>query len=138
MNFLKLIEAKRAGDKLSPDQIQAAIRAFTAGTIPDYQMSAMAMAIYLNGMTPREIATLTSEMLHSGTQLSWPNDGIARVDKHSTGGIGDKTSLILAPLLAECGLQNPMLSGRGLGATGARISAVGRAYSGGRARGDDA
>jgi len=116
-----LIAAKRDHRELSDEEIAFFIQGFATGTIPDYQMSAMAMAIYLNGMTPREIATLTSEMLRSGTQLAWPKDGITRVDKHSTGGIGDKTSLILAPLLAECGLQNPMLSGRGLGATGGTL-----------------
>ena len=116
-----LIAAKRDHRELSDEEIAFFIQGFAIGTIPDYQMSAMAMAIYLNGMTPREIATLTSEMLRSGTQLAWPKDGIPRVDKHSTGGIGDKTSLILAPLLAECGLQNPMLSGRGLGATGGTL-----------------
>ena len=116
-----LIAAKREHRELSDEEIAFFIQGFATGTIPDYQMSAMAMAIYLNGMTPRETATLTSEMLRSGTQLAWPSDGIARVDKHSTGGIGDKTSLILAPLLAECGLQNPMLSGRGLGATGGTL-----------------
>jgi pyrimidine-nucleoside phosphorylase len=116
-----LIAAKRDHRELSDEEIAFFIQGFSTGTIPDYQMSAMAMAIYLNGMTPREIATLTSEMLRSGTQLAWPKDGIPRVDKHSTGGIGDKTSLILAPLLAECGLQNPMLSGRGLGATGGTL-----------------
>jgi pyrimidine-nucleoside phosphorylase len=116
-----LIAAKRDHRELSDEEIAFFVQGFATGTIPDYQMSAMAMAVYLNGMTPREIATLTSEMLRSGTQLAWPKDGIERVDKHSTGGIGDKTSLILAPLLAECGLQNPMLSGRGLGATGGTL-----------------
>ncbi len=116
-----LIAAKRDRQELSDAEIANFIQGFATGSIPDYQMSAMAMAIYLNGMTPREVATLTSEMLRSGTQLTWPRDGIARVDKHSTGGIGDKTSLILAPLLAECGVQVPMLSGRGLGATGGTL-----------------
>jgi pyrimidine-nucleoside phosphorylase len=116
-----LIAAKRDHRELSDEEIAFFIQGFATGTIPDYQMSAMAMAIYLNGMTPREIAALTSEMLRSGTQLAWPKDGIPRVDKHSTGGLGDKTSLILAPLLAECELQNPMLSGRGLGATGGTL-----------------
>ena len=116
-----LIAAKRDSQELTDAEIAFFIQGFAAGSIPDYQMSAMAMAIYLNGMTPREVATLTSEMLLSGSQLTWPRDGIARVDKHSTGGIGDKTSLILAPLLAECGVQVPMLSGRGLGATGGTL-----------------
>jgi len=113
--------AKRDHQELTDEEIGFFIQGFATGSIPDYQMSAMAMAIYLNGMTPNEIAKLTAEMLRSGTQLAWPADGIPRVDKHSTGGIGDKTSLIIAPLLAECGLQNPMLSGRGLGATGGTL-----------------
>jgi pyrimidine-nucleoside phosphorylase len=116
-----LIASKRDHKELTDDEISFFIQGFAKGTIPEYQMSAMAMAIYLNGMTPREIATLTSEMLNSGTRLKWSKDGIVRVDKHSTGGIGDKTSLILSPVLAECGLQNPMLSGRGLGATGGTL-----------------
>lgn len=116
-----LIAAKRDHRELSDEEIGFFIQGFATGTIPDYQMSAMAMAIFLNGMSSREIATLTSEMLLSGTRLKWPCDGILRVDKHSTGGIGDKTSLILAPMLAVCGLQVPMLSGRGLGATGGTL-----------------
>ena len=116
-----LIAAKRDHRELSDEEIAFFVQGFSTDEIPDYQMSAMAMAIYLNGMTPREIAMLTSEMLRSGTKLAWPNDGIPRVDKHSTGGIGDKTSLVLAPMLAECGLQVPMISGRGLGATGGTL-----------------
>ena len=116
-----LIAAKRDRQELSYEEIAFFVQGYALGSIPDYQMSAMAMAIYLNGMSLREVATLTSEMLRSGTQLAWPDDGIPRVDKHSTGGIGDKTSLILAPLLAECGVQVPMLSGRGLGATGGTL-----------------
>ena len=116
-----LIAAKRDHRELTDEEIAFFVQGFSTGDIPDYQMSAMAMAIYLNDMTPRETATLTSEMLRSGTQLAWPDDAIPRVDKHSTGGIGDKTSLILAPMLAECGLQVPMISGRGLGATGGTL-----------------
>ncbi len=116
-----LIAAKRDRQELNDEEIAFFVQGYASGSIPDYQMSAMAMAIYVNGMSLREVATLTSEMLRSGTQLKWPNDGIPRVDKHSTGGIGDKTSLILAPLLAECGVQVPMLSGRGLGATGGTL-----------------
>lgn len=116
-----LIAAKRDCQELNDEEIAFFVQGYASGSIPDYQMSAMAMAIYLNGMSLREVATLTSEMLRSGTQLKWPDDGIPRVDKHSTGGIGDKTSLILAPLLAECGVQVPMLSGRGLGATGGTL-----------------
>ena len=116
-----LIAAKRDCQELNDEEIAFFVQGYASGSIPDHQMSAMAMAIYLNGMSLREVATLTSEMLRSGTQLKWPDDGIPRVDKHSTGGIGDKTSLILAPLLAECGVQVPMLSGRGLGATGGTL-----------------
>ena len=116
-----LIATKRDREELSDKEIAFFVQGFADGRIPEYQMSAMAMAIYLNGMTPRETATLTSEMLNSGARLAWPQDGISRVDKHATGGIGDKTSLILAPLLAECGLQIPMVSGRGLGATGGTL-----------------
>ncbi len=118
---VSVIAAKRDHHELTDEEIAFFIHGFATESIPDYQMSALAMAIYLNGMTPRETATLTSEMLRSGTQLAWPDDGIPRVDKHSTGGIGDKTSLILAPMLAECGLQVPMISGRGLGATGGTL-----------------
>lgn len=117
----RLIAVKRDGGELSDEEIAFFIRGFTNGEIPDYQMSAMAMAICLRGMSPAEVAALTTEMLRSGTVLSWPDDGIPRVDKHSTGGVGDKTSLIIAPILAECGLRNPMLSGRGLGATGGTL-----------------
>lgn len=113
-----VIAAKRDRQELTDEQIAFFISGYTADLIPDYQMSAFAMAVYLNGMTDRETASLTHEMLNSGSQLKWPSDGMIRADKHSTGGIGDKTSIILAPLLAECGLQIPMLSGRGLGATG--------------------
>ncbi|MFN9970071.1 MAG: hypothetical protein ACK58T_09255, partial [Phycisphaerae bacterium] len=103
----ELIAAKRDRRELSPSEIEFFVSRFATGEIPDYQMSAMAMAIYLNGMTDRETASLTKTMLDSGRRLEWPADGAIRVDKHSTGGIGDKTSLILAPLLAECGLQVP-------------------------------
>ncbi|MEZ6123424.1 MAG: thymidine phosphorylase [Planctomycetaceae bacterium] len=117
----QIIAAKRDGNELSDEQIAFFIQGFTDGSIPDYQMSALAMAIFLNGMTTRETAALTMEMLNSGTRLQWPNDRIPRVDKHSTGGVGDKVSIPLAPLLACCGLQVPMLSGRGLGPTGGTL-----------------
>jgi pyrimidine-nucleoside phosphorylase len=89
--------------------------------MPDYQMSALAMAILIRGMSTEEIAALTEAMLHSGSTLTWPADAPMRVDKHSTGGIGDKTSLIIAPLLACDGLWVPMISGRGLGITGGTL-----------------
>ncbi len=100
-----LIAAKRDGRELREEEIAFLIRGYVQGHIPDYQMAALAMAIYFQGMTESETVSLTVEMLNSGTRLRWPDDGIVRVDKHSTGGLGDKTSLILAPLLVECGLQ---------------------------------
>ncbi|MCA9058487.1 MAG: thymidine phosphorylase [Planctomycetaceae bacterium] len=116
-----VIAAKRDNQELTDAQLHFLISGYCNDSIPDYQMAAFAMAVYLNGMTPRETAALTREMLDSGTRLQWPNDGIPRVDKHSTGGLGDKTSIVLAPLLAAAGVQVPMLSGRGLGATGGTL-----------------
>ncbi len=116
-----LIAKKRDGLVLSDEEIGSFINGFSEGTIPEYQMAAMAMAIYCRGMTADETAALTDAMLESGVQLQWQPNGKPKVDKHSTGGIGDKTSLILAPLLACCGLAVPMISGRGLGATGGTL-----------------
>ena len=118
---VEIIAAKRDGLELTDDQIADFIQGYSEERIPDYQMSALAMAIFLNGMTDRETATLTYQMLLSGTQLQWPDDGIPRVDKHSTGGVGDKISIPLTPLLAACDVQVPMLSGRGLGPTGGTL-----------------
>jgi len=117
----KIIAAKRDSAELSDAEIAYFVQGFAEDKIPDYQMSALAMAIYLNGMSDRETATLTQQMLDSGTRLSWPDEGAPCVDKHSTGGVGDKVSIPLAPLLACCGLHVPMLSGRGLGATGGTL-----------------
>lgn len=116
-----IITRKRNGEALSDEQIRYMVENFATGTIPDYQMAALAMAIFLMGMDARETTTLTSTMLESGDTLDWPDDGSLRVDKHSTGGIGDKISLVLAPLLAASGLQVPMISGRGLGPTGGTL-----------------
>ena len=121
MHIPSLIERKREGHPLTSGEIHALIAAFTTGDMPDYQMSALAMAIFFQGMTPEETSALTDAMLHSGRTLSWPADAPPRVDKHSTGGIGDKTSLVLAPLLACDGLWVPMISGRGLGITGGTL-----------------
>jgi pyrimidine-nucleoside phosphorylase len=121
MHLPTLIERKREGLSLSEAEIRHIIRAFTTGDMPDYQMSALAMAIFFQGMAPEEISALTDAMLHSGKVLDWPTDAPPRVDKHSTGGIGDKTSLVLAPLLACDGLWVPMISGRGLGITGGTL-----------------
>ena len=121
MQPASLIAVKRDGLELSDQQIDSFISGVTSGEIPDYQVTAMLMAIFLRGMSPRETAALTAAMLHSGTRLQWPPNGQPVVDKHSTGGLGDKTSLIIAPLLAECGVLVPMLSGRGLGPTGGTL-----------------
>jgi pyrimidine-nucleoside phosphorylase len=121
MNIVNLISKKRDGGELSSDEIGALISGYVRGDIPDYQMSAWAMAVYLRGMTVAETAALTEHMLNSGVTFQWPNREIPKVDKHSTGGIGDKVSLPLAPLLSCCDVQVPMISGRGLGATGGTL-----------------
>ena len=121
MNFLPLIENKREGKILAPEQIQEFIREFTAGKIPDYQMAAMLMAIYFRGLTTAETTALTLAMRDSGDVLKFPKDKRPLVDKHSTGGIGDKVSLPLAPLLTCLGFRVPMISGRGLGITGGTL-----------------
>jgi pyrimidine-nucleoside phosphorylase len=121
VNFLSLIEAKREGRTLAAEQIQEFIREFTAGEIPDYQMAAMLMAIYFRGLDTDETTALTLAMRDSGDVLKFPRDPRPLVDKHSTGGIGDKVSLPLAPLLACLGFRVPMISGRGLGITGGTL-----------------
>lgn len=121
MHLPTLIEAKRDGRELSVTEIEFLIRAFTRGEMPDYQMSALAMAIYFRGMTGDETAHLTRAMMESGRVLAYPAGSPAKVDKHSTGGVGDKVSLVLAPLLAATGAWVPMISGRGLGLTGGTL-----------------
>ncbi len=121
MNAVNIISKKRDGGELSADEISSLIDGYVRGEVPDYQMSAWAMAVYLQGMTVAETATLTECMLRSGATFNWPEGEAPKVDKHSTGGIGDKVSLVLAPLLACCDLQVPMISGRGLGATGGTL-----------------
>ncbi len=116
-----IIEKKRDGGELSTEEIRDFIAGFTDGSIPDYQMAALAMAIYLRGMTPRETADLTLAMMHSGDVFDTSSVPLPKSDKHSTGGIGDKVSLILAPLAACCGVAVPMVSGRGLGITGGTL-----------------
>ncbi|TWT54087.1 Pyrimidine-nucleoside phosphorylase [Rubripirellula amarantea] len=116
-----LIVKKREGGELSDSEIRFLIDGFCEGNVADYQMSALAMAICLRGMTEREITTLTMAMLESGERLPRTDRGKPRVDKHSTGGLGDKVSLILAPLLAVCDVDVPMVSGRGLGLTGGTL-----------------
>lgn len=116
-----MIEKKRDGGALSADEIRAFVAGYTAGTIPDYQMAALAMAIFFRGMTPDETAALTDAMMRSGDTLSFAGWPRPTADKHSTGGIGDKISLVLGPLAASAGLAVPMISGRGLGLTGGTL-----------------
>jgi pyrimidine-nucleoside phosphorylase len=121
MNFLALIESKRDGQTLTPKQIGNFVREFTGGKIPDYQMAAMLMAIFFRGLDSVETRALTLAMRDSGDVLKFPRDPRPLVDKHSTGGVGDKVSLPLAPLLACLGFRVPMISGRGLGITGGTL-----------------
>jgi len=121
VTFLSLIEAKRDGHSLDPAQIQESIAAYTAGKVPDYQMAAFLMAVYFRGLTGVETSALMGAMRDSGDVLRFPDDPRPLVDKHSTGGIGDKVSLPLAPLLACLGFRVPNISGRGLGITGGTL-----------------
>jgi hypothetical protein len=116
-----VIEKKRDGQVLPERDIRWFIDGFTRGTIADYQMAALAMAIYLRDMNPAEVAVLTDAMMRSGDLVDTSSIKRPKVDKHSTGGIGDKVSLILAPLAACCGVAVPMISGRGLGITGGTL-----------------
>ena len=117
----RLIERKRDGGRLEAGEWRALMRAYVAGHVPDYQMAALLMAIYWRGLDRTETAALTEAMLASGASLPKMRESAPRVDKHSTGGVGDKVSLVLAPLVAACGAHVPMMSGRGLGHTGGTL-----------------
>ena len=116
-----LIEHKRDGRPLAPAQWSELIREYVAGRVPDYQMSALLMAVVFRGLEPAELAALTDAMLDSGDRLRFDGHPIPVADKHSTGGVGDKVSLLLAPMVASCGVAVPMMSGRGLGHTGGTL-----------------
>ncbi len=121
MNVVELIRRKRDGGTLAPDEIGALLRAYTDGTLPDYQAAALLMAVCLRGLDARELSAWTDVMLHSGDVLDLSELPGVKVDKHSTGGVGDMISLPLAPLVAACGVVVPMVSGRGLGHTGGTL-----------------
>lgn len=117
----ELILKKRNGGELSADQIRAFVAGYTEGSVPDYQAAAMLMAVYFRGMTTDELVVWTQAMLESGEVMDFSSMSGRKVDKHSTGGVGDKVSLILAPLVAAAGVRVPMISGRGLGHTGGTL-----------------
>jgi len=121
MRTVDLIQRKRDGEELAPEEIDFLVEGYTSGDIPDYQMSAFLMAVYFSGMTDREVSRLTECMLRSGETVDLSGVEGIKVDKHSTGGVGDKTSLIVAPMAAAAGVIVPMMSGRALGHTGGTL-----------------
>jgi len=121
MRTVDLIHRKRDGEELSPEEIKYFVDGYTRGEIPDYQMSAFLMAVFFTGMSDREVSALTESMMRSGEVLDFSEIHGIKVDKHSTGGVGDKTSLIAAPIAAAAGAIVPMISGRALGHTGGTL-----------------
>jgi pyrimidine-nucleoside phosphorylase len=118
---VEIIAAKRDGERLSGEEITGLVEGLMSGTLADYQMTAWLMAVYFRGLDDGETVSLTEAMLHSGRVLDLADAGGVKVDKHSTGGVGDKVSIALAPLVATCGVRVPMVSGRGLGHTGGTL-----------------
>src|SRR5215831_8102989 len=121
MRTVDLIHRKRDREELSPEEIAYLVDGYTAGNIPDYQMSAFLMATYFSGMTDREVSALTDSIVRSGESVDLSSVPGIKVDKHSTGGVGDKTSLIAAPLAASAGVIIPKVTGRALGHTGGTL-----------------
>src|SRR6516162_1381689 len=121
MTARQIIQKKRDGGVLSPEEIAAFIRGYMSAEVTDYQVAAWLMAVYLNGMTIGETVALTREMRDSGRHLKLGSIPARKIDKHSTGGVGDKTSMIIVPIVAACGVTVPMITGRALGHTGGTL-----------------
>jgi pyrimidine-nucleoside phosphorylase/thymidine phosphorylase len=121
MRFVEMIQAKRDGGALRRQEIEDLVQGYVRGEVPDYQVAAFAMAVYFRGMTAPETLALTEAMMHSGSVLEHPDLPGAIADKHATGGVGDKTSLVVAPLAAACGVYIPMIAGRGMAHTGGTL-----------------
>src|ERR1019366_897678 len=121
MRTVDLIQRKRGGEELAPEEVEFLVNGYTSGEIPDYQMSAFLMAVYFKGMTDREVSRLTECMLHSGDTVDLSGVPGVKVDKDSTGGVGDKTSFIVAPLAATAGVVVPMMSSPALRHTGGTL-----------------
>ena len=120
-SMYEIIKKKRDGHILNAQEIEFVIKGYTSGTIPDYQMSALLMAMFIRGLTQDESHVYTDAMLHSGELVDLSEIPGIKVDKHSTGGVGDKVSIVLAPIVAAAGVPVPMISGRGLGHTGGTL-----------------